>query len=428
MVRMDPLGRDDWPGDTSCPALRVACHHMRLFNWTFSTAAAVACNLLLMSVVLLPASAAPQDAPDGLLATSPAQASSGRGALLGFNDHPLQGRAPADPNVMLDRLVGLGGGFVRIDVHWPWFEPVRAGRANWSADQVTLLDRYLDAARARGIEVELAVLGTPCWAAAGPQRACDEREREASQTAEPRNPEEFADFVGALVKFAGGRVQYVGIGNEPNHPAFAAAPDPAAYTRVLRASFARIKAIDPSVAVVAGALAPGSPGGARLNTLEYLDGMYRAGAGDAFDYLEFHSYTDGHSADWADPQYPLMSFPQSVPAFRAVMTAHNDDRPIILGEIGWTTVNSGACSDCGAMNLGVSPETQADNLALALDVASQWPYVHKLVVYELVDHGPPDSTSQYDHFGVLQRDLRAKPAANALAQQVATLRQASSPV
>ena len=110
------------------------------------------------------------------------------------------------------------------------------------------------------------------------------------------------------------------------------------------------------------------------------------------------------------------------------MTSNGDARPIILGEAGWTTMNSGSCVDCGGANLGVSPATQADNLVKALQVASQWSYVHKLVVYELADHGSAESSSAYDHFGVLQRDLSAKPAAHALAQQITAWRQPSNTV
>src|SRR5205807_9098560 len=102
------------------------------------------------------------------------------------------------------------------------------------------------------------------------------------------------------------------------------------------------------------------------------------------------------------------------------------DRPIILGEAGWTTVNNGSCVDCGGASLGVSAATQADNLVKALEVASQWSYVHRLVVYELAVHGPAESSSASYHFRVLRRDLSGKPAADALAQQIAAWRQTSN--
>jgi hypothetical protein len=392
-------------------------------TWKLRAASFVAFTSLLVTPFLPTPTVASAQAFD-VSTTSPTTRDILRaGSLLGFNDHPLDSRAQTNANVMIDQVVALGGSFVRIDAHWPWFESTRPGRANWNADQVRLLDRYLDAAHSRGIEVELTVLGTPCWAAAGPARACTAPERESIQTADPRNPQEFADFVGALVTFAAGRVQYIGVGNEPNHPAFSASPDPAVYTRLLQLTSARIKAVDPGVAVVAGALAPGNPDGARMSTLEYLQGMYTAGARGAFDYLEFHPYTDGRSIDWFDPRWPLLSFEHSVPAVRAVMIANGDDRPMILGESGWTTLDSASCSDCGSANLGVSPTAQSDNLVQALDFSSQLAYVHKFVVYELADHGPSESKSQLDHFGVLQRDLSAKPAASALAQQIAGYRQ-----
>src|SRR3979411_2056256 len=74
-----------------------------------------------------PVSATPSDARDARVTS-----------LLGFNDHPLDGRAPAEASVMLSRVTDLGATFVRIDVHWPWFESTRAGRAYWNRDQVQL--------------------------------------------------------------------------------------------------------------------------------------------------------------------------------------------------------------------------------------------------------------------------------------------------
>ena len=114
---------------------------MRTSNPIASLAAAVGCSILAILVLCTPT----------LGANEPPQPVA---ALLGFNDHPLDSRASVDPNIMLDGLVELGGGFVRIDVHWPWLEWGQPGRANWSQDQVKQLDRYLDAAQARGIHGE----------------------------------------------------------------------------------------------------------------------------------------------------------------------------------------------------------------------------------------------------------------------------------
>src|SRR5207237_9312382 len=127
--------------------------------------------------------------------------------------------------------------------------------------------------------------------------------------------------------------------------------DPAAYTRRRRAAYSAVKAVNPGGSVVAGGLAPGNPRGTRLDTIAFLHGMYAAGARGAFDFLEYHPYTDGKPPDWFDPSWPLFSFERSVPAVRAEMLANGDDRPMILGETGWTTIDNRACSDCGSVNL-----------------------------------------------------------------------------
>src|ERR1051325_5139759 len=118
---------------------------MRPSHRTLSIATRLACSLLALSWLMAPSTGAADEMP--------------RTDLLGFNDHPLDGRAPAPPGTMLDRLVELGGTFVRIDVHWPWFEWAGPGRSNWNPDQVRLLDEYLTAAHARRLEVQLTVQG-----------------------------------------------------------------------------------------------------------------------------------------------------------------------------------------------------------------------------------------------------------------------------
>src|ERR1700730_16032340 len=109
-----------------------------------SVAIALTAAGLLIAPLLLTPGAMAAEGPD-------ATATDARmNSLLGFNDHPLDGRAPAEASVMLDRVAGLGAVFVRIDVHWAWLEWQRPGRANWNPDQVRLLESYLDAAHSRG--------------------------------------------------------------------------------------------------------------------------------------------------------------------------------------------------------------------------------------------------------------------------------------
>lgn len=392
----------------------------------------LAALLVAASVLLSPLSAHAESdlAPSTLSSVSatPAAAPGASRLLVGVNDHPLAGPTPADAPTMLDHLTQVGAGLVRIDVHWSWLEWAGPGRARWNADQLRLLDAYLNAASQRGVAVQVTVLGTPCWAAAGGPRDCSSSQaREAAQTIPPRNPQDLAAFLRELARFAAGRVKYIGVGNEPNHPAFWAQPDPAAYTHLLRAAYPAIKSVDPTVAVVAGALAPGNPQGARLSTIDFLHGMYAASARGSFDYLEYHPYSDGHAPDWFDPSWPLYSFQHSVPAVRAEMLANGDDRPIILGEFGWTTIDNRVCSDCGGVKLGVSSQQQADYLAQALQIAQAWPFVHSMLVYELADRGPATSTASIDHFGIFDRGLHAKPAAAALLGQVQALNQTQAP-
>ncbi|RIK16767.1 MAG: hypothetical protein DCC52_17380, partial [Chloroflexi bacterium] len=106
---------------------------------------------------------------------------------------------------------------------------------------------------------------------------------------------DFAAFAAAFAERYRGRVNDIIIWNEPN-VSFEwgqRAPDPAAYTELLKATYARAHEKNPDVKILAGALAPNlAPPNSTdaMNDLEYLDKMYQAGAKDYFDTLAVHAY------------------------------------------------------------------------------------------------------------------------------------------
>jgi hypothetical protein len=144
--------------------------------------------------------------------------------------------------------------------------------------------------------------------------------------------EDFAYFVGAFVERYsvryGDQLGGVIIWNEPNLSLEwgGRAPDPEAYTELLRLSYAAAHAARPDIVVLGGALAPTTePSGssAGMNEIDFLTRMYDAGAADYFDMLAVHTYGFTHSPD-SDPDPGTINF-RRIELLREIMSAYGDE-------------------------------------------------------------------------------------------------------
>jgi polysaccharide biosynthesis protein PslG len=139
------------------------------------------------------------------------------------------------------------------------------------------------------------LLGAPSWASTAPTSGA------APGFYPPSHPSQFAQFAAVCVQRYGPHgsfwrsnsnlpyypVRAWEIWNEPNLPVYwEPGPDPAAYARLLRASYKAIKRVDRHAIVVTAGMPFAS---AQLET-SFLSPMLRAGARGAFDALGLHPY------------------------------------------------------------------------------------------------------------------------------------------
>lgn len=119
------------------------------------------------------------------------------------------------------------------------------------------------------------------------------------------------------------RLRHWEVWNEPNLKNFwRDDPDPVTYTKLLKATYAEIKKIDPGLVVLLGGLA-GLP-------WDYIEGIYEAGGAKFFDVMNVHPYQYPRS-----PERPLVP---SLDKLRQLMTRYGDgDKPVWITEIGWPT-------------------------------------------------------------------------------------------
>jgi hypothetical protein len=275
--------------------------------------------------------------------------------------------------------------------YFPWaYVEEQAGRYNWvHADQV------VEHANRQGLTL-IARLGfAPEWA------------RPKGTTPLYLDEEHFADFANFAAKFVqryAGKVRYVIIWNEPNLSLeWGYAPvDAAKYAAMLRTVYPAVKAANPAVQVLAGALAPTlappeSTDG--VNDLVYLQQLYDAGGAAYFDILAIHAY--GWHFDPDEPAAPdLINF-RRVELLRAIMERNGDGaKPAMITEAGW--------NDHPRWTRAVRPAQRIAYTIRAYEIAqSEWPWLQALCFWAF--RYPWDANSYQDYYTFVRTDFEPKP-------------------
>jgi hypothetical protein len=286
----------------------------------------------------------------------------------------------------------LGTHWVRMFATWPDLEPQPGTFAvNW-------LNYYEQTFRSlpKGTKVLLDVVDTPSWESGS-----------SDEHAPPANPNDYAAFVASLAQRWAGKVSAFEIWNEEDSPSWwSGAPNPAAYTQLLKAAYPAIKAADPSATVVLGGLTG--------NDYEFLEGVYAAGGKGSFDAVGVHTDT---ACDKLSPYDFLRGtgnrlIADSFLAYRevhAVMLANGDDKPIWMTELSWRTSNA-TCAEgawAGQTAAGVNEEQQATYLKQAYHCMAENPYVQVALWFPLEDEGGVTS-------GLLRANGSRKPSFGAM--------------
>ena len=325
------------------------------------------------------------------------------GQVAGIQTHVLW--ASVDDAGMLrqlDLVKSSGARMTRVDVGWASLQE-RSGD-EWSAYHLGRLDRLVAAANARGIDLLLTFMNTPCWAASAPdsvKQGCQGAWWDRGVTAYP--PSDAGAYASALAFLAaryGDKVAAWEVWNEPNHPDFWHSSDQARdYVRLLKAAYPAVKAANPRATVIGGALS--------TSDYAFTQRLYDLGAKGSFDAFSVHPYSDDLSPldtrPGADARY---SFVRGVPKIRQTMLANGDSRPLWLTESGWTTSTLRGSEH---WRNGVSEAAQALYVRQQAEQIARWPYVKANIVFNLLDTGS-DRADRNANFGLMRADGSAKPA------------------
>jgi len=244
----------------------------------------------------------------------------------------------ADRDLTLIKEAGFG--WVKQGFGWRDIEGACKGCFDRS-----VTDRIVEQVERHGLDLVVRLDHQPYWAGEytnGP----------------PANYADFGDFVYALASRYKGRIRAYEIWNEPNlsrewgeRP-----PNPAEYTALLKIGYQRIKEADPHAMVISAGLTPTSRWDhVAVPDVEFLKGMYAAGAKPYFDVLGAHGagFKAPPEADpgevaahpvWGNPGDPSPLERKRVYCFRhvedlrQVMVENGDaDKQVAVLEFGWTT-------------------------------------------------------------------------------------------
>lgn len=156
----------------------------------------------------------------------------------------------------------LGLRWIKQQVRWETLEPEK-GNINWD-----MLDLVMGSAERFNVHMMLSIVTAPEWAR--------EAGVDTSQVGPPADPQDYVDFVQAIIKRYPNQVHAIEVWNEQNIDrewTSAKGLDASQYVELLRAAYQGIKEVDPGIIVISGALSPTG----------FNDGI---GAWDDFTYME----------------------------------------------------------------------------------------------------------------------------------------------
>jgi hypothetical protein len=311
----------------------------------------------------------------------------------------------------LDLVEEMEFGWVKQSFAWRDIESIEKGKYDWWHP-----DQIVDAVDEIGLNLLVRIDRQPFWSQ-GP-------DADLKNNTPPANLNDFADFCGTLAERYKGRIDAYQIWNEPNlsREWGDQAPDPAAYTELLKICYQAIKAVDPDAIVISAGLAPTGTGlPVALPDTEFLQGMYDAGAADYFDVLGLNA--PGYKAPPETSPDEAESNPEigggrwfvfrHVEDMREIMIANGDEnKQAAILELGWTTDEVHPDYAWHA----VTEEEQADYLVRAYEYATEnWqPWMGLMVTIYIADPDwSPEENEQW-WWAITLPDGTPRPAYRAL--------------
>ncbi|WP_168144508.1 cellulase family glycosylhydrolase [Mycolicibacterium frederiksbergense] len=330
-------------------------------------------------------------------------------STIGIADSELYLSASLEEiNARLDLMQSLGVTNVRIMVPWAGVQPLHPdtpfglGAPRW--DQ---LDKVVNAAAARGMGILGVLNSTPMWATGS-----------TPINGQPTDFDRFAAFAKSVALRYGDKISAYEVWNEPNSIQFWNTLDPAAYAEMLKKTYTALKQaaaqIGTDITVIGGVIGAGKTWpGLTMNPVDFVRGMYEAGAHGYFDALSFHPYnfewkfSVGDSLPWKEgmPLYQLNQIREMMDSF---LEEGQEQIKIWITEYGLPTNK-------------VSDATQA---AFVRDLIEFWQTMQgagPIFLYTIKDWLNPPADNDEANLGIFRPDGTMKPVGQVIQELIAFL-------
>jgi hypothetical protein len=308
----------------------------------------------------------------------------------------------ADLGYVASATRNMGFNWVKFQVPWKDFEGSK-GQYGWGG-----LDYIVNTLSGSGMNILMSVVKAPNWARPG--------NTDLSVEGPPANPQDYADFVGALAARYKGKVKAIEVWNEQNlwyewgHEPL----DPGRYMELLCRAYGAIKGADPSMSVIAGALTPTgvNDGSTAIDDVAYLQRMYATGRVQrCSDGIGAHpsGYNNPPDAKYgysnpAEPSFknhPSFFFRDTMERYRNVMVANGDSgKRVWPTEFGWASTGSPVAGYEYARDN--TAEEQAQFLVQAYQMAKNWGWVGPMFLWNL-NFGVTNPGTELAAFGIAGR-------------------------
>jgi hypothetical protein len=335
-----------------------------------------------------------------------------------------------DPAYDMTQAARLRMGWIKQQLRWGVFSPA-PDQFDWSG-----FDRVINAANARGLKVMLSIVTAPAWSHPNLAATTDDP---GAINGPPDDLNAYAKFVGEVVDRYPGKVHAIEIWNEQNIDAeWRTTPQvvsPEKYVEMLKLAYQTIKAKDPNIIVISGALAPtgyfvGGCTEAGCDDGPYLKRLFSDGFLQYVDCVGVHAngynvppdktINDGYTDPTATYRGP---FTNPIPQwfFRSTLELYRDtvqnQKPLCVTEFGWAS-NEGFGVTVPTYEFAADNtlQEQADYIVQAFKLMKDWGYVKLAFLFNLdyAQKSPNGANDRTADWSILGLDGSARPAFNAL--------------
>ncbi|MFZ4815372.1 MAG: hypothetical protein ACOYL5_12615 [Phototrophicaceae bacterium] len=330
----------------------------------------------------------------------------------------------SDPNIWMTEAQKLGMEWVKQQIAWELVEPQR-GQYEW-----TRVDAGIEAAADRGQRLLVSVVAPPDWA----------REPGANldRQGPPANYQDYANFVAEIVRRHPGKIHAIEIWNEQNLDrewTSVRGLVPADYVNLLRLSYQAIKAVDPGVIVISGALSPTGfdDGIGAWDDFRYMDAMIVAGLLNYTDCVGAHhnGYNIPSTYSWDEvPNDPSAIFrgpfdnPHHSWSFRSTLQGYafriqqaGGTQKLCVTEFGWPSIEDlGQSRPNFEFAADNTLQEQSDWTIEAINNMAEWDIVQIAIVWNL-NYGALagwDVNNDNVAYSIIGKDFNFRPVYGAL--------------